>query len=999
VLPAFAQESDTSETQDTIVVTGSRIARDEFSAPAPVQVINAEQIAQSGETDIAVLLRETPALNGTLTANDSPNTGAPNGVGTVNLRNLGANRTLALVNGRRHVAGVAGTAAIDTSTIPIALIEQVEVLTGGASAIYGADAVTGVVNFILKDDFEGLDYRVQGGISDEGDAEEYFAAITAGTNFGDDDRGNVTISAEYSNNEPLFGTDRPFSDNAGFETSVITTDDIIAELGLPEGTVRTFLGNVRFPFSSGAGAVDIFADDGGGTFFVEQDGSVRPYDFGQPTGDSFESIGGDGVQLIEDNELIRPDSSRFNVNANFRYSFAQELNLFAETKFVYTDTFDVGGNNGYNDFIPIADDNAFIPAGLRAIADGFTNAGIFVSRDSTDLQTRPTTQSDRYTMRVVTGFEGEFDNGLNYEVSYNYGRTEANNVLGRTRVEDRFFASIDAVALTQENLDELGGDFSATVLRDGRALLVGLDSAQVGDVICRTELQAELGVDVDNPGAPSFPRTDTTPRTFVPGDDTCVPTSILGENAINPGAVGFAFPDLNSNSELTQSVFLALLSGTSEQYFELPAGPVGFALGFEYREETSAFTPAEFDAAGFLFEQASAATSPVQGEFDVSEYFAEVSVPVLKGMAFAQDVTLDGAVRLADYSTVGNTTSWSVGLNWAIDDQVRFRGTYGTAVRAPNIDELFSPRQPDFSVGANDDPCIPANLDLGSEFREANCQQLVGSGYTGGLTARVTSSVGGNPELEEEEATTFTLGGVFEPNFIPGFSLAVDYYNIEIENAIAVIQPLVVAENCVDAETVANSFCEQVDRNPNGTIATIRSGQQNVAALEAEGIDISARYGFDLVDIRLPEWGSMNLSLTANRQLENEFFPFQEFPEQVQDNLGEFAVPKWIVNLNADWNLSDVTVAWQTRWQQSQLLPGIENENLADNPLAFFPNSTGDAFIHDVRVSYDLEKFGGAHTVYAGINNLGDRDPFRGTIVRPAGVVGRFFFVGVNGQF
>jgi len=198
-----AQDSSTDEEEvEEVVVTGSRIVRRDLTAPSPVTIVTSEAIIESGDIDITNVLREIPALNASLTASQSALTGAPNGVGQLNLRNLGTNRTLVLVNGRRHVAGVSGTASVDTSTIPVGLIETVETTLGTGGAVYGADAVSGVVNFILRDDFEGLEYRGQFNISDNGDAENYFGSITAGANF-DDDRGNAVVAVEYKLRLPV----------------------------------------------------------------------------------------------------------------------------------------------------------------------------------------------------------------------------------------------------------------------------------------------------------------------------------------------------------------------------------------------------------------------------------------------------------------------------------------------------------------------------------------------------------------------------------------------------------------------------------------------------------------------------------------------------------------------------------------------------------------------------------------------------------------------------
>lgn len=1001
---AGAQDNAASgnEGGDTIIVTGSRIARDVLASPAPITSVSAENIRTSGETDLSTLLREVPSLNSSLTANDSANTAdSPLGTGQLDLRNLGTNRTLVLVNSRRHVAGIDGSAAVDTATIPVALVESVEIYTGGASSIYGADAVTGVVNFILKDDFEGLDYRFQGGLSDEGDAEEFFGAVTIGANF-DDDRGNAVVAVEYTHNEPLFGFDRPsFASNTGFFEQIQTTDELINQFGLPAGTQNTYAGNVRFPFSSRAGAVDIFADDGGGTFFVEPNGSVRPFDFGQATGSPFESIGGDGIELIESEELIWPRIDRLNFNGLAHYEISRFFDVFLETKVVYTSTRDSLGVNGFNDFIPIQDDNPFIPAELATIASGFTNPGIFVTRDVLDDSARGFEEADRYTVRGVIGFRGEFDNGWNYEASYNFGRTDTESVLGKSRVEDRYFASIDAVALTQTDIDALTmGSFTATALRGGQAVLINESDVQVGDILCRSELQAELGQTVDDPPAPSFPATNTTPRTFTPGDDTCVPTSIFGNNAINPAAVAFAFPDGRQTTELTQQVVSFVLSGDSESYFELPGGPLGFALGFEYREELSEFTPPEFESGGFLFGGADEARSAVEGGFDVYEFFGETSLPIIEGLPFMESFTVDGSFRYADYSTVGSNVTWAAGGNWQVTEDLRFRGTYGRAIRAPNVNELFSPRQPDFTLGANDDPCDPANINSGSQFRVQNCANLVGPNFQSTLTARVASAVGGNPNLQEERATTITAGVVLTPQFLEGLVITADFYDIEIDDAIAALDPIDVVENCVDAPDLNNSFCPAVTRDATtGNILNVESGQQNIAALEARGIDFSVAYNLDLADVGAGNIGALNFNVVGNRTLRRNDFPLQEFPDQVDPELGEFSFPKWVVNFNATWALDQFAVTWQTRYQSSQLLPDIEAEEIEADPSFAFPNMTGDAFIHDLQASYNVELFGGSHTIYAGVNNIADRRPFLASVVRPTGVLGRYFFFGVQGHF
>lgn len=1006
--PAAAQQAAVGEAgstaeDDVIVVTGSRIARPELAGPAPVVTVSAEELLRSGETDITNLLREIPALNTSLAANQSAVTAAPNGVGLLDLRGLGAERTLVLQNGRRHVSGLAGSQAVDTATIPLALVERVDVLTGGASSVYGADAVSGVVNFILKDDFEGLDYRSQFGISDEGDAEDYFISLTAGTNFADG-RGNVVVSAEYTRTTPLSGFDRPDIAGNDGQASLVAAVGLEDFFGVPQGADQAFAVDVRFPFSSAAGLIDVFGADIPSSIFVN--GVFRDFDFGTLT-DNFDAIGGDGIDLITTRDFIQPEIDRFNFNANAVYKFNKYVNWFLEGKFVYTEAVDVTGVNGFNDFIPISLENPFIPSALRSLLDDAIGLGdepdVFISRDTLDDATAPRLESERFTVRAVTGLKGEFDNGWQYEASFNYGRTEVNQTSFNTRLEDRFFAAVDAVGLDADDIAGIAAEnnaFVAQALRNGNLVTLGPSNpAQLGDIVCRSELQEFQGVEPTDPPVGSFPDVRTGFLTFDPGDDSCVPTSLFGENAINSAAAAFAFVPTFDNEELTQTVATVLLSGDTSRYFSLPAGPISFAVGFEYRQERSEDNTDPLQAAGLTFNAVTTATPPSSGRFDVKEFFGEASIPVVKDLPLIKELTFDGSFRRADYSTVGTNVTWAIGGSWAVVDDLRFRGTFGRAVRAPNIFELFRGQTPAF-IAANDDPCNPAELDNGTEFREANCAALVGPGFVSTNTAFVTGLAGGNPDLQEERATTITAGIVLQPRWTKGLTLIADFYDIRIDEAIVTIDGLTIAENCVDAPTLDNGFCPLVFRDPvSGSINGFISGEQNIAALETRGIDFSARYTKSLDDFGLEGWGDLTLGVVANRILRRDDFQFQEFPDQVDPALGELLFPRWTMNLNTNWRWNNFQANFQSRLRSSTLLGGIESEEFANNPLTAVPNMTGISFVHDLQVSYDLERFGGEQTVYAGINNIGDRDPFLGSLTLPASFVGRFFFVGLRGRF
>ena len=979
-----AQADETAgEEIEQIIVTGSRIKRTDLTSPNPVTVVDSTQILASGETDISTLLREIPALHSSLPANQSDQNGAPSGVGLLNLRGLGTERTLVLVNGRRHVAGVPGTASVDISTIPVALIDRIETPTGGVSAIYGADGVSGVVNFILKDDFEGLDYRAQGGITDDGDGAEYFLSATGGFNF-DDGRGNAVVNVAYTHNDKINVADRKFA-GLGLAGSIPNSPELAAFLGVNPDASNTFAPNLTLPVSSRFGIIwlqdaDDFFDPGfinllfpGATVggfpvaqIVDETGTLRPFNPGDIFVDLFNAVGGDAIPANPNVGWLQPDINRVSVNANIKYQITDGLTFFTESKFAYTNTHSLDQVNGFNDDIPVSLDNPFIPDALRTQIDSLIEQGITpritVSRDN--LAVPSETASDRYMFRIVTGFEGEFANGWTYELSYNFGRFQNNDDNLKARVEDRYFAAIDAV-------------------RD----------PDTGKIVCRSDLDPTA----EPPVAP-FPDVRTGFLTFAPGDGQCKPFSVFGFMPIGPEAEAFIFQKVTDTSKLTQQVVSAVVTGDSQDFLTLPAGPIGFAGGFEYREEKSDFNPSGLEKAGLLFNTVTTRSEPVNGRFDVWELFGEVNIPLIEDKPFIKDLEIDGAVRYSDYSTVGGTTTWSVGGGWAPVDDIRFRSTYGRAIRAPNINELFSPPQPIF-IQADFDPCNPNMINAGTEFREQNCLQLVGPGFdsTNFNSAFVTGRAGGNPDLKEETADTLTVGAVITPRWVPGLTATVDFYDIEIDDAIIVVDPERIIENCVDAPTLDNQFCPLVTRDPvNGNITFFESGEQNVAKLKASGIDYQVRYNFDLADAGIENAGTLDVGVSGTRFLKRNDFEFQEFPDQKDKQLGEFTFPRWLVNLDVTWSYDAFRLTWQTRYESSQLLPGVENEDLASDPLFADPTSTGNAFVHDVSFNYDLLD---NLQVYGGVNNVADRKPFLASLTRPAGFTGRFFFLGVTGKF
>lgn len=995
-----AQEEAAVEEKDVekVVVTGSRVAQDSsLEAASPVLAINAGDIKTSGQIDLGAMLRESPQLQASLPGSFSAFNGTPLGASLLDLRNLGSERTLVMENGRRHVSGIEGTGSVDVNTISTALLRNVEVLTGGASAVYGADAVTGVVNFNMRNgaSFDGLELRTQTGVTDDGDANEFFLSLANGFST---DKGDLVFAVEYQETSPVYAKDRDFA-GSGLYTQVANTEATQSAFGIDSRFKNTWVPDYRLPISSDRGVISLtgsaFGDVAGsggvlgcGTIgtsmfptcqVVGEDGTLRAYNPGDVYAGPFDASGGDGVPGSPDAELILPESKRVLVQAVSNYELNEFVNFFVDAKFVFSSTKETNQVNGFNDDIPISLDNPYIPAALLSQINELQAEGespsLVMSRDVLDINANSNPEAERKTYRIVTGFDGYIPNtALEYEVFYNYGRTDA-DITSNLRIEDRYFAAIDAVT----------------------------DPA-TGNVVCRSDLDSSA-----LPPTSPFPSANANFGflTFQPGDGSCVPVNLFGKDSISAEAANFIFQPGTEQNDITQENFLAVVSGDSSDLFELPAGPVMFALGYEWRKESSTYTPDPYSAAGLTFgtlDSRNGPTNPSDGEYDVSEYFVEATIPLLEGVDFAERLELRTAYRSSDYDPYGTHDAWTIGTVWSPVDTFSIRTTFSEAVRVPNINEAFAPTFA-ASLGAGDDPCNQNLISAGSEFREANCIALIGDAVADGtydstnfLSAFVSGSTGGNPDLDPEEAETITIGTVWRPDteldgMLEGLVVTLDYYNIEIDGLIDSLTGFDIASNCVDAPTINNQFCDAIDRDAtNGFITDFRSGFINLAAVETSGIDFRVDYGFELAKL-VDTDGRIEFTINGTNFLKNDEVRDVSAPDEITDVLGTFGRPEWIVNMSADYIIGELVVGWRGRYEGSQLLPGLENQDIESDPDFISQTHTGSALVHDFSVSYTFED---SLEVYGGINNAFEEDPYLGTLSRPAGPRGRFFYLGVN---
>jgi len=1046
-----------------IIVTGSRIVRDANErAPSPVQTVSVEQVRSTGVIDVTEALREIPALSASITIADSlerGDEGAGVGQATLDLRGMGAERTLVLVNGKRHVSGVTGTQIVDVASIPAALIDRVEVLTGGASAIYGADAVTGVVNYVLKEDFEGIDVSGQMGISSRGDGATRDVQALVGRNFAGG-RGNITVGGSISEMEGIQQGERAYTrDNARYNTAQsyphparrFQQGDIAAET-MPNFAGYYATANGRYPYgfaiplpgsadyeaifggaapsaaeqalidraqgapslafrsdptfaiSSNSGVIfrndfsSFNADTDGngvndcaqsfigfmtaGCYVSTPDGGVKIYEDGviASGGNHF---GGDGAAERLSPTSLTPQNTRYNLSLLGSFEFSPAAELFIDGRYVRSATRSQNPSNTFYDALYIGPDNPFIPDALQADAD--EAGGLRVSRDFADFGPG-ITDAKRDTYRLVGGLRGEISPTLSYEVFGNYGRTDSRVTYQTSVLYDRLFAALDAV--------------------DEGAFLTGTPN---GNIVCRSDLDASAL----HPGSEVFPVIESGFFTFNPGDGQCVPVSIFnGQNSISAAGADFITTPTTNRARIEQFVAGATVTGDSGAFFELPGGPVGFAAGGEYRKEKSRFrydplelgilpidTPAG-NAGTFIGDisgnqqltfDASAPVFNSGGQYDVWEAFGEVRLPILSGRPFFEQLEVSGAARYSDYSTIGGAFTWNVNGVYSPLPGLALRGTYAQAIRAPNIFELYSPQQG--SIFRPADPCdfnqinelTEADAEAGA-LRQANCVAAgLPVGFSDPLTARFPGTEGGNPDLQEETAKTYTFGAVLSPRFAPGLVLSADYYNITIRDAIAAVGAQDIVDSCYDSATFPNQYCNLFERRADGGLSFLRQTQLNFGRIETAGIDASISYSRSLGPVDL----GLRLNGTWVDKL-NQFFDPGD-PTLVDPELGEQGRPEWTATAATSVGYGPLTLNYSLQWIGRQALGGVEIEtaDVIAGPAGF----ADDKFVHDVSAFYEVNK---SASVYAGVNNLTDVEPYPTNLAYPVSPYGRYFFVGLR---
>ena len=851
---SLAQTPESSGALEEVQVTGSRIKRQDLEAVGPVTVFDSAVIAATGITSTETLLQRFSASAGSA-GNQTNSYWTGNGYGTaqVNLRGLGINRTLVLLNGRRIVNGGTGAnSAVDLNMIPTSIIERIEVLKDGASALYGADAVAGVVNIITRGNFDGMQATAKFGQTAEGDGEEIAADITFGLT---GERGSLMASMSYTEGKAVNMADRAACalGDAGNGTLVCS------------GSSTTSGGRATFLTGPNVGQRINFNNDPNG------DGNLyEPYSGGRHNEPYFHWL--NAVSPIE--------KTTFSVFGEL--NVAENTRFFSEMIYSHRQSNQMATPGALLDYYqPGVGRTAFvIPANHPMNPTGET-----IRLDRKRLVEAGTREffQDTDTWRIVAGFEGELTPGWSWDVAYNKGRNTGNdgstNVANLDRVYQTIFAC-DNVAVPCA--DYLGnGDVSADVL----------------DYILYTQR------------------------------------------------------DSGGNE---QESFTANISG---ELFDLPAGPFGVAAGIEHRTESGWRDPDALVVANIANTNQQ---DPIAGRYEVDEIYAEVVVPLLRGLPAVEQLELSVAGRYSDYDLFGDDTNYKIGLLWQVVDGVKFRATRSTAFRIPNIPELFG----GVAEGnlTTTDPCSGWSQRNPSDPVYQGCQSAgVPTNYVQlGNTIRTT--VGGNGELQPEDAETFTVGVVWQPSFIDGLSVTLDYWKIELENSIQQIPGSEKLAICYETGNLNHPFCAPAHHTRDaltGEVNFLSAQPSNVGSETASGVDLGAVYATTIGGLRT------NLMWNVSYLDEYTVTPFKgaapiEYAGMITGGKGSFT--HW----RSDASMRVGGERWSSTWGVQYI--GKANDINTDSGPG---SEVSGVFYHNAQFQYRITD---AIDVSVGIDNVFDKE-------------------------
>lgn len=896
--PLHAQEASATDAADedaVILVTGSRIQRDGYDQPTPVTVATTEDLLLSVPTSIADGLNRLPQFSGSRSRTFCCEVSS---VGNyLNLRGLGTTRTLVLLDSRR-VVPTRESGDVDVNLLPELLIQRVDVVTGGASAAYGSDAVSGVVNYVIDNRFEGIKANGQLGISNYGDDETVKLGIAGGASFSEG-RGHFVIGVEHFRIGGISSlNDRPTSRRGALLAGNGTAATPYETIGGARHNVSTYGGVIIN--AAGLPVANAGAPLAGTKFLTG--GAASAFQFGTaiPGSPAF-SVGGDGIL----NNLADPAQSleTQKIYSRLSYDFSDNLTAYVRVNAGVSKTEgDVladhrSGAAAYTIFR----NNAYLPA---AIAQQMDLAGVQsfrLARFNRDIGPMRLDYVNN-TFDVNLGLEGKLGDAWSWAVSYGHGETRLKGRVHNVSNLAKLYAAADAV------VDPVSGN-----------------------IVCNVTLT--------NPGA-------------FPG---CVPMNLFGEGAPSQASKAYAFGTSSQFVKNTQDVFAAEIQG---DVFELPAGPVSVALGAEYRErslleKSNEIAVGQIQATGIRgFPGSFCPTLATcryggwnQGNFgtadasdNVKEGFIEALVPLLRDAPLAEELDLNAAFRYTDYKNSGGVETWKIGLSYKPFEDLRIRAARSRDIRAPNLFELFAGPVNAFQPGLTDP-------------------------LTGQTNVIAVTRTQGNPNLKPEKADTLTVGFVYTPSWLPGFSGSVDYYEIDISGALSATTSQGTLDACQRGDTVA---CSLITRDPStSAIQQIVLQQINLNSRLARGIDFDLSYRSEI--------GSGELGARAQFSRTLDYIDTVGGVKTQQAgfyNTGnQLSLPKWRGNVSLDYTIGAFSLFVQERYigsiTQMPPLPG----------QVFAKPKIGAVFYTDITATMKVQGLGGDFEIYGTVNNLFNRKP------------------------
>jgi iron complex outermembrane recepter protein len=975
-----AENEEAEDSLEEIIVTGSRIPRNSFNLSTPLVSIGSEEITDAGLSSLAeILIDEMPSLYESSSNTNSQSQIGNTGVTSANLRRLGSNRTLILIDGRRIVTNAYGSKTVSLNTIPSGMVNRVEVVTGGSSATYGSDAIAGVVNIITEQDKEGFGFETRYGLTTEGGGEEFTIDLDYGTTFADG-RGYLFLAGSYYDEGGIDNIDRERAQleaDFDYNTTLLcnemqteTGDQCMRDITPADWRDRSD-GTFGGVFSERSGYGNWWYDENNVLqtgWSEERDGLFsRQWDVVKIPNDQI------AVALKVDYELSEKTKAYFQLQYSRNESFNfKSMEDQGENQLVAT----IDRVTGAPDQISpghMSSTNPFIPDQIR-------NDPNFATLWNGDWDRRYaevgniTTDNERTTWRTWAGLQGSiFDDAWDWDLSVGYGNFEQYQVRSN---------EID-------------------VVKEGQAL------------------DAELA-----PDGVTIQCADPAARAA-----GCVPLNLFGAGSITPEMADWirVNPIINPTVEL-----LNVLGYMTGDLFEMPAGTVGAVFGFEWRRDSMNLRVSDGPRYGGITFNL---VPPIKGDFDVAEVFTEMSFPL------ADRLTADISLRAADYSmkNISTVFSHTAGLIWEPADGYIIRTNFARAQRAPDITELLSPRRGDYD--SFDDICADVSAtSTGQGHDNCRLEPAIAAAIAADPTFVFDDENNGygpaigNEDLFEETADTFTIGFSIAPSFLEGFRLAVDYYDITIDDAIIEMENSEIMKQCYASSVPfgqANVFCDDITRDDEGQMVEILNRQLNLNEQSTSGYDVALDYVFETDSI-----GEIQLvtHYTHINKHESKFDGVDGVETVDFNNQLDFGVFEDVATASIAWRYNDWRVRWRTTWKgpiidHKDRIYGEDGylELFADNdalcasadPTGCITNPEVPAYLfypsyirHDLSASYDMTlESGSTLNVYGGIRNMFDKDIFvprtgdayEGGIgnydSKFGGGIGRYVYVGVQMRF